>query len=37
VDFDSAKHYTGSVMVEGRGEVTQVEGNRYAACTSPQD
>lgn len=37
VDFDSAKHYTGSVTVEGRGEVTQVEGARYAACTSPQD
>jgi hypothetical protein len=37
VDFDSAKHYTGSVTVEGRGEVTQVEGDRYAACTSPQD
>jgi len=37
VDFDSAKHYTGSVSVEGRGEVTQVEGARYAACTSPQD
>ncbi|MEX1828170.1 DUF3617 domain-containing protein [Luteibacter sp. CQ10] len=37
VDFDSAKHYTGSVTVEGRGEVTQVEGQRYAACTSPQD
>jgi len=37
VDFDSAKHYTGSVTVDGRGEVTLVEGNRYAACTSPQD
>ena len=37
VDFDSAKHYTGSVTAEGRGEVTQVEGDRYAACTSPQD
>jgi len=37
VAFDSAKHYTGSVTVEGRGEVTQVEGARYAACTSPQD
>jgi len=37
VDFDSAKHYTGSVTVEGRGEITQVEGDRYAACTSPQD
>ncbi len=37
VDFDSAKHYTGSVMVEGRGEVTHVEGDRYAACTSPED
>ena len=37
VDFDSAKHYTGSVTVEGRGEVTRVEGDRYAACTSPED
>jgi hypothetical protein len=37
VAFDSAKHYKGSVTVEGRGEVTRVEGNRYAACTSPQD
>jgi hypothetical protein len=37
VDFDSAKHYTGSVTTEGRGEVMQVEGERLAACTSPQD
>ena len=37
VDFDSAKHYTGSVTAEGGGEVTRVEGDRYAACTSPED
>lgn len=37
VDFDNAKHYTGSVAAEGRGEVTHVEGHRYAACTSPED
>lgn len=37
VDFDSAKHYTGGVTAEGGGEVTQVEGDRYAACTSPED
>lgn len=37
VDFDSAKHYNGSVSVAGHGEVIQVEGDRYAACTSPED
>lgn len=37
VDFDNAKHYTGSVTVEGRGEIMTVEGDRYAACTSPED
>lgn len=37
VDFDSAKHYTGSVTAEGGSEVTRVEGDRYAACTSPED
>lgn len=37
VAFDSAKHYTGSVTAEGGAEVTRVEGDRYAACTSPED
>jgi hypothetical protein len=37
VDFDSAEHYTGSVTLDDRGEVVQVEGKRYAACTSPSD
>jgi hypothetical protein len=37
VDFDSAEHYTASIALEDRGEVLRVEGNRYAACTSPSD
>lgn len=37
VDFDNAKHYVGSVVADGGGEVAQVEGDRYAACTSPED
>jgi uncharacterized protein DUF3617 len=37
IDFDSAKHYTGSVTANDGSEVTQVQGDRYAACTSPQD
>ncbi|NII55407.1 DUF3617 family protein [Luteibacter sp. SG786] len=37
VDFDSAKHYTGSVTAEGGDEITRIEGDRYAACTSPED
>ncbi|RAO74447.1 DUF3617 domain-containing protein [Dyella jiangningensis] len=36
VDFDSPEHYTASVSVAGR-QVVQVEGRRYAACTSPKD
>lgn len=36
VDFDSAEHYTGSVSLQGH-DVVQVEGKRYAACTSPSD
>lgn len=37
VDFDSAEHYTASVTLQDRGEVVNVEGQRYAACTSPSD
>jgi hypothetical protein len=36
VDFDSAKHYTASITLDG-GEALHVEGRRYAACTSPAD
>jgi hypothetical protein len=36
VDFDSPEHYTASVSVGAR-QVVQVEGKRYAACTSPKD
>ena len=36
VDFDSAEHYTASIAIEGNA-VVQVEGRRYAACTSPRD
>lgn len=37
VDFDSAEHYTASIVLQGRGEVVRVEGKRYAACTDPTD
>jgi hypothetical protein len=37
VDFDSAEHYTASIALQDRGEVIRVEGQRYAACTSPSD
>lgn len=36
VKFDSAEHYTAAVSVKGQ-ELVQVEGRRYAACTSAQD
>lgn len=36
VKFDSAEHYTASIEVAGKASV-QVEGTRYAACTSPKD
>jgi hypothetical protein len=36
VRFDSAEHYTATVEVGGNA-VVQVEGTRYAACTSPKD
>ena len=37
VDFDSAEHYTASIVLQDRGEVVRVEGKRYAACTSAND
>jgi hypothetical protein len=37
VDFDSAEHYTASITLPDRGEIVRVEGQRYAACTSPSD
>ncbi|MFZ0869213.1 MAG: DUF3617 family protein [Rhodanobacter sp.] len=37
VDFDSAEHYTASIVLQGRGEAVRVEGKRYAACTDPTD
>lgn len=36
ITLDSPQHYTGSVALNGH-EVLQVEGKRYAACTSPSD
>jgi len=36
IALDSPAHYTGSVKLEGR-DVLQIEGKRYAACTSPSD
>jgi hypothetical protein len=36
VKFDSAEHYTAGVSIKGK-VVVQVEGRRYAACTSPKD
>ncbi|WP_430391915.1 DUF3617 domain-containing protein [Dyella sp. 20L07] len=36
VDFDSPEHYTASVSLNGH-DVVQVEGRRYAACTSAND
>lgn len=35
--FDSAEHYTASIMLQNRGEILQVEGQRQAACTGPSD
>lgn len=37
VDFDSAEHYVAGITLQDRGEVVRVEGQRYAACTSPSD
>ncbi len=37
VDFDSAEHYTASIVLQDRGEIVQVEGQRRAACTGPSD
>ncbi|WP_109124300.1 DUF3617 family protein [Dyella sp. C11] len=36
VKFDSAEHYNAAINVNGK-DVVQVEGRRYAACTSPKD
>lgn len=36
VGFDSPEHYTASLSVQGT-VLVQVEGQRYAACTSPKD
>lgn len=36
VDFDSSEHYTASVNLQGH-DVVQVEGRRFAACTSAND
>lgn len=36
VKFDSAEHYTAGISIKGQ-DVVQVEGRRYAACTSPKD
>ncbi|HTV84967.1 MAG TPA: hypothetical protein VME63_06160 [Dyella sp.] len=36
IQLDSPKHYTGDVTLDGH-DVLQVEGKRYAACTSPSD
>ena len=36
VDFDSPEHYTASLKQQGKA-VVQVEGQRFAACTSPKD
>jgi hypothetical protein len=36
IDLDSPEHYIGGVALNGQ-EVLQVEGKRYAACTSPSD
>lgn len=37
MDFDSAEHYTASIVLQDRGEIVQVEGQRQAACTGPSD
>ncbi|RDS81429.1 DUF3617 domain-containing protein [Dyella psychrodurans] len=36
IQLDSPEHYTGEVKLDGH-DVVQVEGKRYAACTSPSD
>lgn len=37
VDFDSAEHYMAGIVLQDRGEILQVEGQRRAACTGPSD
>jgi hypothetical protein len=36
IQLDSPEHYNGGVKLDGH-DVLQVEGKRYAACTSPAD
>jgi hypothetical protein len=36
IQLDSPEHYNGAVKLDGH-DVLQVEGKRYAACTSPAD
>lgn len=36
IALDAPDHYTGSVKLDGH-DVLQIEGKRYAACTSPSD
>ncbi|WP_266168729.1 DUF3617 domain-containing protein [Dyella subtropica] len=37
VAFDSPEHYTGSLAAHDGSDLLRVEGQRYAACTSPKD
>ncbi len=37
VAFDSPEHYEGALVADRGGLSLQVEGRRYAACTSPND
>jgi len=37
VAFDSPEHYTATLGAAGAEPVQRVEGQRYAACTSPKD
>lgn len=37
IAFDSPEHYEGALVADHGGPLLQVEGRRYAACTSPND
>ena len=37
VGFDAAEHYRAALTLGDGQDVVQVEGKRYAACTSPSD
>jgi len=37
IAFDSPEHYEGALVADGGRPSLQVEGRRYAACTSPND